>query len=136
MFTKAEQLDPNGYMTVAYIAWHKMHIKDTPQPRSTSNGSRCWTTRPPRKTNRRRARRGVRICGNQPRQPDSCRLPAVHQRAVGGCGLTEQAKRLAKRSLECGGKRSSHTAIRLNSFSVLGARFESAVGALPAHSKI
>ena len=28
MFTKAEQLDPNGYMTVAYIAWHKMHIKD------------------------------------------------------------------------------------------------------------
>ena len=47
------------------------------------------------------------ICGNQPRQPDSCRLPAVHQRAVGVCGLTEQAKRLAKRSLECGGKRSA-----------------------------
>ena len=28
MFNKAEELDPNGYMTVAYIAWHKMHIKD------------------------------------------------------------------------------------------------------------
>ncbi len=28
MFSKAEELDPNGYMTVAYIAWHKMHIRD------------------------------------------------------------------------------------------------------------
>jgi len=30
MFLKAEKLDPNGYMTMAYIAWHKMHIKDYP----------------------------------------------------------------------------------------------------------
>lgn len=28
MFKIAETLDPNGYMIIAYIAWHKMHIGD------------------------------------------------------------------------------------------------------------
>ena len=28
MFKIAESLDPNGYMIIAYIAWHKMHIGD------------------------------------------------------------------------------------------------------------
>ena len=26
MFKVAEELDPNGYMTIAYVAWHKMYI--------------------------------------------------------------------------------------------------------------
>ena len=49
MFAKAEQLDPNGYMTVAYIAWHKMHIKDYAAAKRTLSGSRRSMTRPRRK---------------------------------------------------------------------------------------
>jgi hypothetical protein len=26
MFKISEELDPNGYMTISYIAWHKMNI--------------------------------------------------------------------------------------------------------------